>query len=89
MIEPLLDRVVVEVVKKDERTESGIILPDTVQDTGAPQQAVVREIGEKCEIVKVGETILFAKFTGIEIQYEGRNLLVIPEKEILARVKNG
>ena len=46
MIEPLLDRVVVEVVKKDERTESGIILPDTVQDTGAPQQAVVREIGE-------------------------------------------
>jgi len=89
MIEPLLDRVVVEVLKKDERTESGIILPDTAQDSGAPQQAVISEVGSDCELVKKGETILFAKFTGIEIEYEGKTLMVIPEKEILARVKNG
>ncbi len=56
MLEPLLDRIIVEPVKKEDRTESGIILPDTAR---------------------------------IEVQYEGRTLMVIPEKEILARVKNG
>ena len=89
MLEPLLDRIIVEPLKKEDRTESGIILPDTAQDSGAPQQAVISEVGSDCELVKKGETILFAKFTGIEIEYEGKTLMVIPEKEILARVKNG
>ena len=89
MIEPLLDRVVVEVLKKDEKTESGIILPETVQDTGAPQQAKVLEIGKDCETIKKDDVILFAKFSGIEIPYEGKPLIVIPEKEVLARIKNG
>jgi len=89
MLEPLLDRIIVEPVKKEDRTESGIILPDTAQDTGAPQQASVVEVGKDCESIEKGDTVLFAKFTGIEVQYEGRTLMVIPEKEILARVKNG
>ena len=89
MLEPLLDRIIVEPLKKEDRTESGIILPDTAQDSGAPQQAVISEVGSDCELVKKGETILFAKFTGIEIEYQGKKLIVIPEKEILARVKNG
>jgi|TARA_Y100000015_G_C2360664_1_gene75074 chaperonin GroES len=89
MLEPLLDRIIVEPVKKEDRTESGIILPDTAQDTGAPQQASVVEVGKDCATIEKGDTVLFAKFTGIEVQYEGRTLMVIPEKEILARVKNG
>ena len=89
MLEPLLDRIIVEPVKKEDRTESGIILPDTAQDTGAPQQACVVEVGKDCATIEKGDTVLFAKFTGIEVQYEGRTLMVIPEKEILARVKNG
>lgn len=89
MLEPLLDRVIVEPIKKNERTESGIILPDTAQDSGAPQQATVLEIGKDCETIEKGDTVLFAKYTGIEVQYEGKTLVVIPEKEILARVKNG
>ena len=89
MLEPLLDRIIVEPVKKEDRTESGIILPDTAQDSGAPQQASVVEVGKDCATIKKGDTVLFAKFTGIEVQYEGRTLMVIPEKEILARVKNG
>jgi|TARA_B100000519_G_scaffold185869_1_gene181403 chaperonin GroES len=89
MLEPLLDRIIVEPVKKEDRTESGIILPDTAQDSGAPQQASVVEVGKDCATIEKGDTVLFAKFTGIEVQYEGRTLMVIPEKEILARVKNG
>ena len=89
MLEPLLDRIIVEPVKKEDRTESGIILPDTAQDSGAPQEASVVEVGKDCATIEKGDTVLFAKFTGIEVQYEGRTLMVIPEKEILARVKNG
>ena len=89
MLDPLLDRIIVEPVKKEDRTESGIILPDTAQDSGAPQQASVVEVGKDCATIEKGDTVLFAKFTGIEVQYEGRTLMVIPEKEILARVKNG
>ena len=89
MLEPLLDRIIVEPVKKEDRTESGIILPDTAQDSGAPQQASVVEVGKDCATIEKGDTVLFAKFTGIEVQYEGRTLMSIPEKEILARVKNG
>ena len=89
MLEPLLDRIIVEPVKKEDRTESGIILPDTAQDSGAPQPASVVEVGKDCATIEKGDTVLFAKFTGIEVQYEGRTLMVIPEKEILARVKNG
>ena len=89
MLEPLLDRIIVEPVEKEDRTESGIILPDTAQDSGAPQQASVVEVGKDCATIEKGDTVLFAKFTGIEVQYEGRTLMVIPEKEILARVKNG
>ena len=45
------------------------------------------EVGKDCETIEKGDTVLFAKFTGIEVQYEGRTLMVIPEKEILPRVK--
>ena len=89
MIEPLLDRVLVEVVKKDERTESGIILPDTINDTNLPKQTEVIAVGKDCEVVKEGETILFSKFSGVEVEYKKRDLVVIQEKEILARVNNG
>ena len=89
MIKPMDARVVVKKPTRAEQTESGIILPDTAQDTGAPQQASVVEVGKDCETIEKGDTVLFAKFTGIEVQYEGRTLMVIPEKEILARVKNG
>ena len=44
MLEPLLDRIIVEQVKKEDRTESGIILPDTAQDTGAPQSATKKHL---------------------------------------------
>ena len=86
---PMGNKVIVRPEKKQEKTESGIILPDTAQDSGAPQQASVVEVGKDCATIEKGDTVLFAKFTGIEVQYEGRTLMVIPEKEILARVKNG
>ena len=89
MLKPLDARVLVKKPERQEQTESGIILPDTAQDSGAPQQASVVEVGKDCATIEKGDTVLFAKFTGIEVQYEGRTLMVIPEKEILARVKNG
>ncbi len=89
MLKPFDARVMVKKPERQEQTESGIILPDTAQDSGAPQQASVVEVGKDCATIEKGDTVLFAKFTGIEVQYEGRTLMVIPEKEILARVKNG
>ena len=86
MLEPLLDRIIVEPLKKEDRTESGIILPDTAQDSGAPQQASVVETGKDCETIKKDDLVLYPKFSGTEVNHEGQDVLIMSEKEVLAVV---
>ena len=83
MIKPLGDRVVVEPSTQQEKTESGIILPDTAQDK--PQEGKVLAVGD-CETIKKEDLILYPKYTGTEVNHDGQDILIMSEKEVLAVV---
>ena len=87
-IRPLGDRVVVEPAKAEAKTSSGIIIPDTAKEK--PNQGTVVAVpdddGDKENkvTVKVGDTILYGKFAGTEIEIAGNDYLIISEQDILA-----
>ena len=83
MIKPLEDRVVVEPTTQSEKTESGIILPDTTQEK--PQEGRVLAVGD-CVSVKKDDLVLYPKYTGTEVNHEGQDVLIMSEKEVLAVV---
>jgi chaperonin GroES len=92
-INPLGNRVVVEPAEQEQRTASGIVLPETAKEK--PQRGTIlavgpgsrRESGERQALdVKVGDTVLFAKYGGTEIKIDGRNVLILREDDILAIV---
>jgi len=87
---PLGDRVLVKRVKEEEKTKGGIIIPDTAQEK--PQEGEVvavgpgarDEDGERIEMdVKVGDRILFGKWSGTEVKVDGDELLIMKESDIL------
>lgn len=90
MIKPLGDRVVIEAVAREESTASGILLPDTAKEK--PQEGKVVAAGAgaiKDGVrtpleVKAGDRVIFSKYAGTEIKYEGRELLILRESDILA-----
>ena len=86
-IRPLADRVIVEPAAAETKTASGIIIiPDTAQEK--PQRGIVRAAGngkkDEPMTVKVGDTVLYAKYAGSEIKYEGTDFLIMRESDILA-----
>jgi chaperonin GroES len=83
MIKPLGDRVVIEPTEQQEKTESGIILPDTAQEK--PQEGKVLAVGD-CETIKKDDLVLYPKYSGTEINHKGKDVLIISEKEVLAVV---
>ena len=85
-IKPLADRVVIEPEKADEKTISGIIIPDTAQEK--PQKGKVVAVGsgtadEKME-VKKGDFVLYGKYSGTEISIDGTDYLIMRQSDILA-----
>ena len=90
MIRPLGDRVVIEAVAKEETTASGIVLPDTAKEK--PQEGKVIAVGsgtlkdgERIPLeVKEGDRIIFSKYAGTEVKFEGREMLILRENDILA-----
>ncbi len=91
MIKPLADRVVVKAIVQEEKTKGGIVLPDTAKDK--PQEGEVIAVGpgkvldngKKLEPeVKVGDRIIFSKYSGTEIKIEGEEFLILRESDILA-----
>ena len=95
MLRPLNDRIIIELVEKEERTASGIFLPDTAAKE-KPQTGVVIAVGpgklnEKCERVavdvKVGDEIVFAKYSGAEFNHEGKKYLILAEHDVLAVIE--
>ena len=87
-IKPLGDRVVVLPAPAEEKTSSGIIIPDTAQEK--PQAGTVVAVGkgtesEKME-VKVGDSILYGKYSGTEISLDGKDYLILRQSDILAIV---
>ena len=91
---PLHDRVVVRRVKEEEKTRGGIIIPDTAQEK--PQEGEViavgpgarDEDGERIPLdVKVGERILFGKWSGTEVKIDGEDLLIMKESDIMGVIE--
>ena len=87
-IKPLADRVLVEPLEAETKTASGIIIPDTAKEK--PQKGNVVAVGagtkENPVSVRVGETVLYGKYSGTELKYEGKDYLIMKESDILAIV---
>jgi chaperonin GroES len=85
-VKPLHDRVIVKAAEKAEKTASGIIIPDTAQEK--PQKGEVVAVGNGTKdfpmTVKVGDTILFGKYSGTEIEIEEEKYLLMKETDIFA-----
>ena len=93
-LKPLGDRVVVEPLEKEERTASGIILPETAKEK--PQEGTILasgpgrrdDDGKLVQMdVKVGDVVLYAKYAGTEVKLEDKKVLILKESDILAIVE--
>jgi chaperonin GroES len=87
-VTPLHDRVIIRPAKAEEKTAGGIIIPDTAKEK--PQRGVVVAAGpgkkDEPVTVKEGDTVLYGKYAGTEIQIDGEDLLIMRENDILAIV---
>jgi chaperonin GroES len=92
-LKPLGGRVLVEPIEQEETTAGGIILPETAKEK--PQEGMILaagpgdrdEDGERIPMeVKVGDKVLYAKYSGTEVKLDGRKLLILRESDILAVV---
>ena len=92
-VRPLDDRVVVEPLEAEEKTAGGILLPDTAKQK--PQQGKVVAVGpgrlsdkgdRTAVAVKLGDTVLFGKYSGSDVEVGGRELKILRESDILAKV---
>ena len=91
MLKPLGDRVVIRVLEQEEKTASGIFLPDTAKEK--PSQGEVIAVGSGKLLddgkrlaldVKVGDKIIFSKYAGTKVKFEGTDYLIVSERDILA-----
>ena len=93
-IVPIGDRIVVKIEENEERTKSGIVLPDTAKEK--PQKGKVVAVGsgrlldngKKVELeVKEGDTVVFSKYAGTELKLDGEKYLILSESDVLAILK--
>lgn len=91
MLKPLGDRVIIELVESEEKTASGIVLPDTAKEK--PQEGKVVAVGagrildngERVALeVAQGDRIIFSKYAGTEVKYDNSEYLILRESDILA-----
>jgi chaperonin GroES len=93
-IVPLEDRVVVKVLEEEEKTASGIVLPDTAKEK--PQKATVLAVGpgryDADKLIpidlKEGDVVIFSKYGGTEIKVDGGEVLILRASDILAKIKD-
>ena len=87
-VRPLADRVLIEAAPAEEKTASGIIIPDGAKEKPQRGSVVAVGPGKKDEpmTVKTGDTVLYGKFSGTEIQVEGKDYLMMRESDIFAIV---
>ena len=87
-IKPLADRVLIEPAKAEE-VVGGIIIPDTAKEK--PLKGIVKAVGQGTKdeqmVVKPGDTVLYGKYAGTEIEVEGQKLLMMRQNDILAIVE--
>lgn len=89
-LKPLGDRVIVKVLEKEEKTSSGIVLPDKAKEK--PQEGEVKAVGpgrvlddgKRLEMdVKVGDRVVYSKYAGTEIKIDGEEYLILRQDDIL------
>ena len=93
-LKPLDDRIVVKPNDAEEKTASGLVIPDTAQEK--PQQGTVLAVGpgrwsddtgkHSPLDIKVGDTVLYSKYGGTEVTHEGEDLLILTSRDVLAIV---
>jgi chaperonin GroES len=85
-LKPLADRVLVQPAAAEEKTASGIIIPDTAKEK--PQRGIVVAAGpgkkDEPTSVKVGDTVLYGKYSGTEVTVDGKDYLIMRESDIFA-----
>lgn len=93
MIQPLADRVVIKVLEVEEKTASGIVLPEKAQEKPQEGEVIavgpgrVLENGTRLEMeVKVGDRVLFSKYAGTEIKLDGKEYLIMRQDDILGKL---
>jgi len=87
-IEPLGARVLIRPIEQETMTKSGIVLPETAKEK--PQQGFIEAVGNEEEMVSdltVGDKVLFAKYTGNQIDVDGSEYIIMEEGDVLARLK--
>ena len=91
-LQPLADRILVKPTEKEEMTKSGIYLPDTAKEK--PQEGKVMAVGpgkmsedgKRIALdVKVGDTVIYAKYGGTEVKVDDEDLIILRESDILAK----
>ena len=93
MIKPLGDRVVIRVLEQEEKTASGIFLPDTAKEKPSQGEVIavgtgkLQDNGTRIPLeVSVGDKIIFSKYAGMEVKYDGVDYLIVSERDILATI---
>jgi chaperonin GroES len=91
---PLHDRVLVKALESEEKTKGGIIIPDTAKEKPMQGKVLAAGPGARDESgklvpmgVKVGDTVLYGKWSGTEVKIEGEDLLIVKESDILGVVQ--
>ena len=85
-IKPLADRVLIEPAAAEEKTIGGIIIPDTAKEKPLQGKVVATGNGTKDEemVVKEGDTVLYGKYAGTELEYDGVKYLIMRQSDMLA-----
>ncbi|ACZ19463.1 Co-chaperonin GroES [Thermanaerovibrio velox DSM 12556] len=93
-LRPLGDRLVVKAVEKEEMTKGGIVLPDTVKEKPVEGEVVavgtgrVLDNGQRLPMeVKVGNRVIYSKYSGTEVKFDGQEYLILSERDVLAIVE--
>ena len=84
-MKPLGDRVVLKQQEAEEKTKSGIILPDSAKEK--PQAAVVISIGPDVDQVREGDKVIYTEYAGTEVKYQEEEYTIVDQKDIIAIVK--
>ncbi|MDD3679178.1 MAG: co-chaperone GroES [Patescibacteria group bacterium] len=84
MLKPLADKLIVKRLEAEEKTASGIVLPDSAKEK--PEQGEVIAVGKDVKEVKKGEKVIFGKYSPTEVKVDGAEYLVIKEEDVLAIV---
>ncbi|WP_088106101.1 co-chaperone GroES [Halalkalibacter urbisdiaboli] len=91
MLKPLGDRIIIEQIQSEEKTASGIVLPDSAKEKPQEGKVVavgtgrVTDNGERIALeVQEGNSVIFSKYAGTEVKYDGKEYLILRESDVLA-----